>query len=190
MKTFTRILGLRKSFGMITMCTVCCTLIMSCELDDVNFNAELKAYLLVDENTEGQNMAYAASAVLDATQDTDIQKYQKKIKQITVNSIACLIESYDGPDICTFTGTISFGKKDSSTKSAAITLENFDLYALAESGNAETLPADQTTREAIADLLMQDYALNVYVDGVISETPVAFNTRIIIDTDVKADAIE
>ena len=159
------------------------------ELDDVDFDAPLEGSINVNAPSAGTNVPYSDVIILDAMTDPDINEYASKIKSFTINSIRYQIISYDGPADALFSGTIAFGEAFQSTASVFATIDNFDLQQAYTTGQIFDLtfsPADITT---IQNFLLNDKAVNIYLDGSLSETPLYCTIKIYLDVTVKADAL-
>lgn len=159
------------------------------ELDDVTFSTTLEEVIAVDESSTAENVSYSESIVIDATTDSDIEKYKEKIKQVTITQVEFTVEDYTGPTDCMLDGTVSFGDTSGGTASVVLTLSDVNLEDLATSGEAMTLDIDADDLAAIATLVEDDQAFTIYISGTLSETPLTCNIRVKVYVSVTADAL-
>lgn len=169
------------------------TLFTSCDLldkaDDVNFDATVDEIIIVTEENEGSNVSYAKIVTLDATADPDINKYKNKVSGFTVKKVRYQVTNFIGPVGATFSGTLSFGAASQTTPTVAATISNLNLQQAFSSGQVLELPISQADVDAIAGMLKDDKAVKLYLDGLLSETPMTCSVKVILDVSVKADAL-
>jgi hypothetical protein len=169
------------------------TLFTSCDLldkaDDVNFDATLDETITVVEEVEGTNVTYTEIVTLDATADPDINKYKNKVSGFTVKKVSYQVIGYDGPEGATFSGTLSFGDASQTNATIAATINNLNMRQAFISGQVMELPIDPADVNAIAGMLKDDKAVKLYLDGLLSATPLTCSVKVIMDVSVKADAL-
>jgi len=177
----------------IVVLALATTLFAACDLldkaDDVDFDATLEETIIVTEEDEGTNVPYTKTIVLDATSDPDINKYKSKIQGFTVKKVSYQVTSFDGPEGATFSGNLSFGEATQSTPTVAVTITNLNLQQAYTSAQIFDLSINQTDIDKIATLLKDDKAVKLYLDGLLSATPLFTNVRVILEVSVKADAL-
>ncbi|MBA4053184.1 MAG: hypothetical protein C0490_00585 [Marivirga sp.] len=169
------------------------TLFSACDLldkaDDVNFDASVEETILITEENEGNNVAYTETITLDATSDPDISKYKSKISGFIIKKISYQVVSFDGQTGATFSGTLSFGDASQGTPTVAATVNNLNLQQAYTSGQTFDLVINQSDVDKIAAMLKDDKAVKLYLNGLLSATPLFSSIRVILDVSVKADAL-
>ena len=168
-------------------------LISSCDLldkaDDVNFDTTLEETINISEQDAGTNVAYSETITLDATTDPDINEYKNKITGFTVKKVSYQITGYDGPSNATFSGTVSFGDASTTTPTVAATISNLNFQTANAGQTIFDLPVSQADIDKIGNLLKDDKAVKIYLNGTLSATPLYSNVRVILEVSVKADAL-
>jgi hypothetical protein len=169
------------------------TLFTACNLldkaDDVSFDATVDETIVVTEENEGTNVSYDKIVTLDATADPDINKYKNKISGFTVKKVSYQITNFNGAEGATFSGTLSFGEASQTTRTVAATITNLNLQQTFSSGQVLELPINQADVDTIAGMLKNDKAVKLYLDGLLSSTPLICHIKVILDVSVKADAL-
>lgn len=181
-----------KTVGLVLLVSFT-TLFASCDLfedaDDIDFDATLEETITITEESTGTNVAYAETIILDATADPDIDEYKDKITGFTIKKISYQVTSYDGPSLCTFSGTLAFGDASLATSTVSATITNLNLQQAFTSAQVFDLTFSQGDADKIAALLKDDKAVKIYLNGTLSQTPVFCTVRVIADVSVKADAL-
>jgi len=169
------------------------TLFTACDLldkaDDVSFDATVDETIIVTEENEGTNVSYNKIVTLDATADPDINKYKNKLSGFTVKKVSYQVTNFNGPESARFSGTMSFGEASQTTATVAVTVTNLNLQQAFNSGQVLDLPINQADVDAIAGMLKNDKAVKLYLDGLLSATPLTCSIKVILDVSVKADAL-
>lgn len=169
------------------------TLFTACDLLDkaknIDFDATLEETIFVNEENEGTNVTYTETITLDATTDPDIDKYKSKITGFTIKKVSYQITSYDGPTGSTFSGTLSFGDASQTTPTVAATIANLDFQQAYTSGQVFELTINQADVDKIATMLKDDKAVKLYLNGLLSATPLYSSIKVILEVSVKADAL-
>ena len=169
------------------------TLFTACDLfdkaDDVSFDATVDERVIVTEENEGTNVSYTKIVTLDATADPDINKYKNKISGFTIKKVSYQITNFNGPEDATFSGTLSFGEAAQTTPTVAATITNLNLQEAFNASQVLELPINQGDIDAIAGMLKDDKAVKLYLDGLLSATPMTCTIKVILDVTVKADAL-
>ncbi|MDH4294947.1 MAG: hypothetical protein OEV74_01605 [Cyclobacteriaceae bacterium] len=169
------------------------TLFSTCDtvkgLDDITFNTTLEAAIDVSAEGAGTDVPYEDVIILDAATDPDINEYLNKIKGFTIKSIRYRISSYDGPAGAKFSGSLGFGEAFQSASTVAVSITDFDLELAYNSGQLYDLAFSQTDINTIQGLLLNDKAVNIYLEGTLSETPLYCTVTVYLDVDVTADAL-
>ena len=169
------------------------TLFSACDLldkaDDVSFDATVDETIIVTEENEGTNVSYNKIVTLDATADPDINKYKNKLSGFTVKKVSYQVTNFNGPESARFSGTMSFGEASQTTATVAVTVTNLNLQQAFNSGQVLDLPINQADVDAIAGVLKNDKAVKLYLDGLLSATPLTCSIKVILDVSVKADAL-
>lgn len=169
------------------------TLFTSCDLfdkvDDVDFDSTLEQTFTVTEEGTATNVNYTKTIVLDATDDSDIEAYKDKIKGFTIKKISYQVTSFDGASVSTFSGTLGFGDASLATSTVSATITNLNLQQAYTSGQAFDLTFNQADVDKIEALLMDDKAVKIYLNGVLSQTPVYCTVNVILEVSVKANVL-
>jgi len=187
MKTISKSIG-ALAFALTAMLLPACDLLD--KADDVSFNATLDEDIAVAKPNEGTNVALSETIALDARdQNSDINKYAKKITGFKIHKLSYKITSYDGVAGCTFTGEISFGDVSTSSPTVAAVITNLNLQEAYTSGEEFDIELDPADVKAVQSLLKSDKAVNIYITGTLSQTPVYFTVKVILDVNVEADAL-
>lgn len=160
----------------------------SCELDDVSFDSTLEENILVIEESEGTNVAYEETIVLDATTDPDINKYKSKIKGFKIRKLSYQIVNYNGQP-AVFNGSLSFGDASQTSPIVLASVTNLDIQQAYNLSQVYELSLNQADIDKIAALLKEDKAVKIYLTGTLSQTPVTFEVNVIMDVTVEADAL-
>lgn len=180
-------------FSAITLALVAC-LYSGCSLldkaDDISFDTVLEAYFYISEDDEGTNVSYFDFIEVDAEQDSDVKKYANKIKKFTVKKVQYQVLNYSGPFECNFSnGQMIFSDSPTTPGSQAATLPLLDIPAASASATIFDLTVNSTVVNQIQTFLKNNRALYVYVTGTLSETPVYFTVRVMVDVTIEADAL-
>ncbi|MFZ6010645.1 MAG: hypothetical protein ACOYXT_09880 [Bacteroidota bacterium] len=164
------------------------------EADDVTFDADFDIIFEADENGDGVNVPYSSSETLDISTDPDVNKYLDKIKEVKVNKITYRITGYDASphnnQVIFNSGTASFGPAGANTKSVTV------QYASASGVNLQTtvseteLNIDNTQFATIENIVRNDKKIKMYSEGVLTQTPVAFNVVATFYVTVTANALK
>jgi hypothetical protein len=163
------------------------------KVDDINIDIELTHEFVINEefDSDGDPVPYVSIGVIDATQDSDFNKYKDKIKEIKINSITYTVTDYTVGDagINFSSGMGSFFATGSTTNaiaSAAIGFQNI------QSAVGQTFTLDYNTQglEAIAAELQSVNKIDFHVAGILSETPVAFKVPVTIHCTMVAEVTD
>jgi len=149
------------------------------EADDVTFHSELEIQFIADENGTGTNVPYDDVQLLDLSNDSEIQPYLDKIKDIEITNITYRITGYDASPhnnaVIFNNGIAAFGPFDTVNPTV------IGNYAAGASGvNLQTtttetdLDIDTDQFNTVAEMLMDDKKVKMYSGGDLTQTPVAF----------------
>lgn len=169
------------------------TLFTSCNLfdkaDDVTFNRTLDQNIAVSETSSGKDVPYEQEIVLDATTDSEIERYKDKIKGFEVKKINYTISSYTGDFSTIFNGILAFGDEAGSTSNVSATITNLDLKAAYTAGTVFelTIPASDVAK--VESMLKDKKAVKVYLTGTLSQTPVSFVMSVTLDVAIQANTL-
>ncbi|MGE0587249.1 MAG: hypothetical protein AB7O48_01640 [Cyclobacteriaceae bacterium] len=167
-------------------------LLASCDLfdkvDDVSFTADIKKSFNVSGAEEG---AYADQIVLDATSDSEINKYKEKITDIEVNKVTYRVSNYSGPDGATFDGEMLFDASGGSASGSlgSVSISSVNLGTASSAGTEFELDLEQSEVDAIAAQLQDNNTVTATMDGTISAGPVSFTVEVVINAKITADAL-
>ena len=160
------------------------------EADDVSFDVEFTVTFNINESATETNKHYFDFKVLDARSNSKVDEYASKIKKIKINKITYVITNYSaqppGTAVMFTDGTLGF---------SAITSINPTVVADNVAENLQTttteteLNMDADELNEIANDLLQTLSVNVYTDGTLSSTPVAFSVPVKFYVTVTANAL-
>lgn len=163
------------------------------KVDDVNFQVILKENILVEEDATATNAEYDYTSVMEASDDAEVQKYLRKIKNFDVSSISFSIIGYDAPNatapVAITDASIAFSAKSESTPSIVASIANVNLADAFASGEAIEVPLEDADFAQIEAWLESDKGVKVYANGTLSETPVTFEVNVMVKVKVKAEAL-
>jgi len=169
------------------------TLFSTCDLfnkaDDVNFDATLEGNILLGVGTTGTDVNYAKIAVIDASSDPHISAYINKIKGFTVKSIRYQVVDYTGLNGLTFSGTLAFGQASGGTPTLAVTIDNLDFTTAVTSRQIFDLGYSQADIDQIQNFLKNEKAVQVLLDGTLTQTPMNGLVKVYMDVTVQAKAL-
>jgi hypothetical protein len=182
-----------KKFLFASLSTIIALTFSNCSVfekaDDVSFNAPIEQTFNVNITTAGTNVTMNQEITLDATDNDEINKYKDKIKEVKVNKVTYQVTAFTGDFGTKFTGGVGVG---SLTAAPVVTkaIADFDVRAAFQSG--EEFQLDLTTDDVskIAALLKTDKKVKTAWTGLLSQTPVSFTVKVVIDATIKADALK
>jgi len=179
-----------KRFGINLLLVILTLSIFSCdndeELSDIDFNTTIVKSLPVSVSTTNE---MTASVLLDATSDAEIGKYVGKITKYEVTELLFAVENYTAPnpDEIYFNGEIGFGNKSQNQSSTACPLSPYNITHVANTGDSPISTCNSITDD-IADILLVDNAVKIYMDGAYTKAPCSFDLKVTIK--VKVTAVE
>ncbi|HMP98900.1 MAG TPA: hypothetical protein PKC24_03900 [Cyclobacteriaceae bacterium] len=155
-------------------------------IGDVTFSRTLNVSLNVNAGVSDQSIADVV--LLNAQNDSEIQKYSSKIKSFTLNGITYGISNYDGPSPCNFTaGTMHFSQSQTSAGNIVASVSNLNL---ASAGTQQfDLDLSSTVSSQIENILKDDLMVYVHVAGNLSDAPVSFTLNLSFDLTVTANPL-
>ena len=187
MKSFIQKTTLFSLLGMLTLLAGCD---LFKDIDDVSFDSTLSENIVVSESNTGTSVANSEIIVLDATTDPDINQYKDKIKGIKINKISYQVVTFSATDPVTLSGTISFGESTTNSPTVIASVASLNLKEAFVNGTVYELPVQQADIDKISALLKDDKAVKIYLNSVLSKTPVSFTIELIMDVTVEADALK
>jgi hypothetical protein len=160
------------------------------ELGDVTLNEPVTTSITVDETGTNQNVGYSKSLIVDATSNSEIQKYQDKVKSFTVNKITFKIKNYSGEAAITPLSKVSYSATGSTSAPIEVaSIVNFNIKAAADAGTETELVVSNADLQAMAALLKNDMSITLYLNGSLSKTPVKFTAEFTVDATIVANAL-
>ena len=171
------------------------TVFTACDLlnkaTDIDFSTTLEQTFNITEEITGTNVSYSKTLVIDATSDSDIKSYKDKIKGFTINKISYRVISFSGPptSTSTFSGTLAFGDVSTTASTVSATITNLNLKEAFTSATIYELTFNQADVDKIAALLLDDKAVKIYLNGILSQTPVFCDVNVILDVSFKANVL-
>jgi hypothetical protein len=160
------------------------------ELTTVDFNSTLEFVLNANESTAGENIVYETTLILDAADaDPEIADYADNIEDITVNSLEFSIDNYSGPQDGVYLSNGVFGFADEGaadfSPQSSCTVDNlliinsdayFDIFTC------------NLILDKIAEQLIRDQAVKLFLEGTLQAAPVSFDLHIRMQVKVTATA--
>jgi hypothetical protein len=165
--------------------------IFSCDevekLADIDFPVTLVKSLPVDVTSTDE---MTATIVLDATTNTEIQKYINNIKGYKVTELLFAIENYsaDSQDEIYFDGALGFSKKSEDQASDKCEVSPLNVTHVAGTGDFEISTCTAIVDE-ISNLLKQDNAVNIYMIGEFTKAPLEFDLKVTATVTVTANPL-
>jgi len=158
------------------------------EAINVDFSRTITQVLPVNETRSGTDIVYSNTYVIDATSDAEIQKYADNIVDIEVETLEFQIENYSSSvegEVSLKDGTLGFGNIGASSATATCMVDNLPVTLWSGTGFF-TLAGCATTIDEIAAALTSDQSVKVFLDGTLSQGPVAFDLVVRLKLNVAA----
>lgn len=165
------------------------------EVDDVTFKIKIGNTFEVDENfdSEGDPVPYLDGGiqVIDATTNSEFNKYKDKINELVIDSVTYSVTDYDPstPGVLFSNGMGSFyaaAGGASAFASAGITIQDIQGSV----GRSYKLNYETSDLQEIATQLKNLHSVGFLVSGTFSQTPVAFNIPVVLHCTITADALK
>lgn len=136
----------------------------------------------IPPDSEGMPQSYTKSTTISIVSNEQIKDNLNLIQSISLNSLTYEISNFAGEEGATLTeASLSIG-------STSIAIGNINLKTSDDNNTVYNIE-DSGQLNAIASALKTDPTITVTVSGTVSETPVAFDIIINIDTTVTIDVI-
>ncbi len=161
------------------------------ELKGVEFDTDLNFSVPVAELTNGTNIKYDQSIILDATTNPEIKKYADKIRSIQVQSMEFAIEDYTTmiPDEIYLTNTVfGFGAKTSTSPQSSCNVDALPVTHWADTGFFR-FDSCNSTFNALSNFLTGEQAAKFYIKGTFTKAPVSFKLKVHMKVSVAATAL-
>lgn len=158
------------------------------DLTDFEFHSDLEESIpVVDENTSDTEKAYSHDILIDASTDTEIQKYQSKIKSFKIDKISYTIDDSENKTKgVKFNGDLGFSASDGGSATILTTITNLDLDDHTTVHEITLAPADL---DKIAGYLNTNRTFKVYLNGKVSKTPINIIVNVKTEVTVVAKAL-
>jgi len=174
---------------------VCFAFVMSsasCDLfdkvDDVTIEVELSHTFHVDETNDDENVVYGLKEVLDAASvNSEFDKYKDKITAITVTSVTYQVQNCSIAGVIFTNGSVGYSSLVGSAPSQIATLGAENIKAV--ENQTKNLNFNQVALNELSTLLKNDKKVNLYMTGVLSETPAKFDVFVVLKASITADAL-
>lgn len=166
------------SFAIVAMVLSSCDLFD--ELDNVEFNPTYTATYDVNVTNDSIKL----EKTIDLTSDEDIEEYQSKLTQVTVDSVILKVEGYTGGTNNILSGSLKYGEVNATSQILFAAIPNLPI---AEGAKIKLVPS-QTTLNAIQEVLTSQRAIKVYLRGKATSTA-NFTLNAVFYMSVKADAL-
>lgn len=158
------------------------------KVDDIAFETEMVKEFIINENNKGREVSYKEVAHLDATDNIEVAKLSNKIKSIDVKRITYQITEYTSPGKAVITSAVlSYLAGTAETQVGKIS--ELNLKEVFNNASVIELPVQEVALKQIADILKSTKKLTFNLSGLLSEAPVKFKVKIMIDVKIVAEAI-
>ena len=162
--------------------------------DDIKFDTELEVVWEADENGEATDFAYSKTAVVKFEDNSEIQKYIDKIKDVKISKITYRVTDYaqdDGQKVFFKNGIASFTPVGSSTSAGSVAFTASASGVDLQTTTTDTeLPVNDGTLNDIAAVFKQDKQVNMTAAGVLSLTPVEFKVVSVFHVTITAEVLD
>lgn len=154
------------------------------ELADVNITQSFTETVSVNVSEESSTpQSWSESTTINIEMNPMIQDYKDLIKKITINSLKFEIDDFSGVEGATISdASMRFGE-------TSIALEDINLQE-ADTNNTVFSVSESAQLNAIADELLEANIISATFSGMISGTPVEFDTIITLNITVTANALQ
>lgn len=168
-------------FLSVSACIFSCDKLDELTEFDINEDFNTTINVALTEDSEGEAVNLAKTAIINIAGNQDIQDNLSLIQDVVINSITYQIDNYVGGDDVTVTSaSLSFA-------STVISVADINLKQ-SNDGNTVYTISDAAQLNAIGNYLESNSSVNVTLSGTISSTPAQFNVKITMDTTVTVDA--
>lgn len=148
------------SFAAIALVVTGCDLFG--DLDDVDFSTDFTASYNVDITDNQASLV----KTINLKDDPDIEKYQNKLKDVTVDSVILTVKNYAGAAGNKLNGTISYSEVTSDTPITFAQITNLAL----ENGKKTKITAAQAAITAAQTIMKDKKEIKVYLNGTATST--------------------
>ena len=149
---------------------------------DAGFNTTINVN--IEEQTDGDDSSATLSetAVIDISDNQDIADNFDLIENVSITSLTYKIINYLGDDDATITNaSITFG-------STTIDIDDINLKNADESNTVYEIE-NTSQLGTIGNFLENNPVINIVLNGTVSSTPVQFDIRVNLETNVTIDAV-
>jgi hypothetical protein len=165
------------------------TVLMSCELLNVDFDTDLSSDLNINVEDSGtkssmNGYSYTASTTLDPLSDKEVEKYKDKIENYDVNSLTATVLSVSKPDVKLLTGTF-FEIYDSKDNARWTFSSDFDV----EPGAQYTLDDTDGQWEIMRKILKRNSVFTIASEGEANTNNITIVFEVSIGATVTANPI-
>ncbi len=157
------------------------------EPQTVQFESNLTANVNVSESGAATDKQFSTFTLLDATTDPQISNYASSIESYEVESISFAIINYSSSlsDEIYFNGDFGFGGASASAPEATCTVSFLNITHVAGTGDFAITPCSGITND-IATAFGKNTSIKIFMDGVLSKTPLTFTVQIKLKVKVTA----
>ncbi len=163
-----------------------------CELFEdalsTEIDTELSQTFSININ-ETDNLSYAEMKTISVADDPDVKDYIDNIKDYTINEVYYTITGYAGAGNITFTGSIAFSAPESAEATPLTVFEDLLIPNVAD-GEKHDFPIEEGSIEDAENILLNNDAIKLYLEGVFSDAPVTFNLTLYYDVTLKASVLD
>lgn len=154
------------------------------DLPSIDFNVNLSHTLPVSVANTNE---MTTSVVIDATTDSEIDKYLSKIENYEITELKFAVENYTAPneDEVYFNGQVGFSKSTESQATATCDLNNLNITHIAGTGDFEVKNCNSLL-SGISDMFTAENSIKVYLIGTFSKAPLAFDLEVSMKVKVTA----
>jgi hypothetical protein len=158
------------------------------DLDDFEFHSDFEESIsIVDPTPNGVDKAYKKDITVDATADSEVEKYKSKIKSFKIDKLSYTIDNSENPtEGAKFSGTLGFSDSDGGSATVFTTLSDISLD---DNTTVHEITLSDADLGKLASYLNTSKAFKIYVDGTVSKTPVNVMVNVKVEVTVVANAL-
>jgi len=157
------------------------------DLDDFEFHGDFEESISMVDPATGENRAYSEDITIDATTDSQIEKYKTKIKSFKIDKISYTLDDSENPTKgAKFNGTMGFSDSDGGAATVLTTITNLDLD---DHTTVHEITLAEADLQKLTGYLSTSKAMKIYVTGIVSKTPINVIVNVKIEVTVVANAL-
>ncbi|MFZ4785138.1 MAG: hypothetical protein ACOYLH_06630 [Flavobacteriales bacterium] len=149
------------------------------------------AYYTFDVSATTDNNGSATidlSGLIDIlTENADLAKYADNIKRYELVAIKYKVFEYYNDPATTMNGSLGFGNRNSTAAGTEFGLNDISLQASMDNTEHVKLDFENAAVEKIQQYFLDTNGLKIYLNGLVSQTPVNFKLSVQCDIDAIAE---